>query len=376
LFENEAMRNVLNSGHHVKGTVKIGVKVGDNYEPRVFSTFAPVAFGLIGELKGALATVNDRSIRIVLQRRKPEEKIESLSGPRRRDEFKPLRQRLMRWAQDNRDAIAAAEPAISEGLYNRVADNWRPLFAIADAAGGDWPQKARAIAMRAAPSEEQTAVEMLIADIWDVFDATGSDRIGSAELVERLVEKTDRPWPEFGKAGKPITQAKLARLLKQPGIGIHPEQVRFGPDSRKGYMRHQFEEAFARFVPERGPPKRNNETNANGTGTSDLFQSETYNSAVSVSKSQKSNNDGDCFGVSLSQPPYEGAREIGLSERTIDEVAEWVRAFASRHVGEPDADAQLAQALRERPLNKYNVRPEDLDAEAARVMARAFEPLK
>jgi hypothetical protein len=70
------------------------------------------------------------------------------------------------------------------------------------------------------------------------------------------------------------------------------------------------------------------------------------------------------------------ADDVGLSERTIDEVAEWVRAFASRHVGEPDADAQLAQALRERLRNKYNVRPEDLDAEVARVMARAFAPLK
>jgi hypothetical protein len=28
------------------------------------------------------------------------------------------------------------------GAYNRVADNWRPLFAIAHVAGGDWPRRA------------------------------------------------------------------------------------------------------------------------------------------------------------------------------------------------------------------------------------------
>jgi hypothetical protein len=67
---------------------------------------------------------------------------------------------------------------------------------------------------------------------------------------------------------------------------------------------------------------------------------------------------------------------LGLSERTIDEVAEWVRAFASKHVGEPDIDTLIARALRERLFNKYDVRPEDLDAEAERVMARAFGPLK
>ena len=25
------------------------------------------------------------------------------------------------------------------GVFNRAADNWRPLLAIADAAGGEWP---------------------------------------------------------------------------------------------------------------------------------------------------------------------------------------------------------------------------------------------
>ena len=70
------------------------------------------------------------------------------------------------------------------------------------------------------------------------------------------------------------------------------------------------------------------------------------------------------------------AEPLGLSDRTVDEVAEWVQAFAARHVGEPDIDALIAQALRERLRNKYDVRPEDLDIEAERVMARAFGPLK
>jgi hypothetical protein len=29
------------------------------------------------------------------------------------------------------------------GIYNRAADNWHPLLAVADRAGGDWPQRAR-----------------------------------------------------------------------------------------------------------------------------------------------------------------------------------------------------------------------------------------
>jgi hypothetical protein len=30
-----------------------------------------------------------------------------------------------------------------EGIYNREADNWRPLLAIADVARGQWPKRAR-----------------------------------------------------------------------------------------------------------------------------------------------------------------------------------------------------------------------------------------
>jgi Protein of unknown function (DUF3631) len=47
-----------------------------------------------------------------------------------------------RWADDNRDIVRQAEPS-TEGLFNRVADNWRPLFAIADAVGEPWAALAR-----------------------------------------------------------------------------------------------------------------------------------------------------------------------------------------------------------------------------------------
>ena len=141
-------------------------------------------------------------------------------------------------------------------------------------------------------------------------------------------------------------------------------------------MRSQFDEAFERYLPERGTSNRNTETNAANTGTSGTSQTETSNPDVSVSKSKKPNNDGLCFGVSVGKGGNGHAEPLGLSERTLDEVAEWVQAFAARHVGEPDIDALIAQALRERLRNKYDVRPEDLDIEAERVMARAFGPLK
>jgi hypothetical protein len=164
-----------------------------------------------------------------------------------------------------------------------------------------------------------------------------------------------------------------ARLLKP--LAITSQNVRIGDSVVRGYYCHQFDEVFDRYLSGNRLSNRYNATNADDTGTSDLFQSATADPDVALQKSQKSNNDGLCSGVALRKTGNGHVEEFGLSERTIDEIAEWVRAFASHHVGEPDADAQLVQALRERLRNKYDVRSEDLDAEAARVMARAFEPL-
>jgi hypothetical protein len=34
------------------------------------------------------------------------------------------------------------KPSLPSGAFNRLADNWRPLLAVAQVAGGDWPARA------------------------------------------------------------------------------------------------------------------------------------------------------------------------------------------------------------------------------------------
>jgi hypothetical protein len=80
-----------------------------------------------------------------------------------------------------------------------------------------------------------------------VFDGLVGDvdRTSSAHLIERLVEIVPRPWAEYGRSGKPLTQNKLARLLRP--LHIASEQIRFGSgDNCKGYYRHAFEEVWDR----------------------------------------------------------------------------------------------------------------------------------
>jgi len=74
-------------------------------------------------------------------------------------------------------------------LFNRVADNWRPLFAIADAVGEPWAALARDAAKSARKgADDQSLRVLLLSDVRDVFWAKNTDRLRSAELAEALGE--------------------------------------------------------------------------------------------------------------------------------------------------------------------------------------------
>ncbi len=141
--QNDELLGVLNSGHRMGGSVLR--TVGDDNEPRMFATFAPCAFALIGRLPD---TLEDRSVAIDLRRRIASEAVQ----PFRLDQtghLHTLARKAVRWAADHQQALRASDPDVGT-LFNRVADNWRPLLAVADVAGGDWPARARKAAEAAA----------------------------------------------------------------------------------------------------------------------------------------------------------------------------------------------------------------------------------
>ncbi len=100
---------------------------------RLFPTFCPKAFGLIGQLT---PTLTDRSIVIPMRRRTSTEKVERL---RRRDNdaHRKLREQCLRWANDNAAALAKAAPIVLDKLNDRAVDFWEPLATIASLAGGE-----------------------------------------------------------------------------------------------------------------------------------------------------------------------------------------------------------------------------------------------
>ncbi len=239
--ENDELRGVLNTGYR-KGGVYVRC-VGDDSEPRAFNTFAPKCVNLIGKLH---PTLHDRAIMITLRRKLRGERVESLHG----FDGETLRRQCARWVTDNAEQMRNAEPHTPEGLFNRRADNWRPLLVLADAASGDWPERARRAALAAIESDTDSEGlgVMLLADIRAVFDSKGLDRIATETLIEALIRMDERPWADLTH-GKPLNPRGLSRLLK-------PFEIRAGSirldDGRtpKGYMRGWFDDAFTRYIPD------------------------------------------------------------------------------------------------------------------------------
>ncbi len=241
LEKKDELQGLLNSGHRKGGMVFRCV--GDDYDVRGFEVFATAVLCGIGALP---STLIDRSIVIRLKRAKPGEVQERFQLRPTHFELELCR-KLIRFCGDNRQAFEASEPVLPAEAFNRLGDNWRPLFAIAEVAGGNWPQRANnafASLVTKEADEEGLAI-MLLADIRQVLSETDSGRIFSGVLAGALCALSDRPWSEANR-GRPISENWLARRL---GVfGIKPNGLRIKTDRARGYEAEDFKEAFERYL--------------------------------------------------------------------------------------------------------------------------------
>jgi 5S rRNA maturation endonuclease (ribonuclease M5) len=241
----EALRGILNTGHRRGGKSSCCDRSGANFSFRDFSTFCPKAIAGIGKLPD---TVADRSIPIRLRRAAPGDRIERFRPRDIEAEAANLREQLEKWCSSIGPMLPSARPELPDALTDRQQDGAEPLLAIADAAGGDWPEAVRRalveLCIEAQVSDDSVG-KQLLTDILNVFQLRSVDRLPSAELVAALVEIETSPWSEW-LHGKPLTATRLAKLLK--GHEIAPRSIRIGDQTPKGYMREDFRDAFLRYL--------------------------------------------------------------------------------------------------------------------------------
>jgi putative DNA primase/helicase len=257
----ESLRGLLNSSFNRSGAcvLKTVPLPGGGWEVRKFSTWTPVCVAGIGQVPD---TVADRSVIIRLERKLHAQTVKRL---RARDgaELHELARKIARFVADNDRRLRHDQPDVPNELNDRARDAWEPLIAIADIAGGEWPERARNAATALAGIYEVEAADgdvrqTLLGDIRDIFacefpkdHSDQSDRYGPRLATQRLLEELhafeERSWSAWGRARKPMTDVALARLLK--AYGIRSGSVRLDDGSTpKGYYLRSFQEAFGRYL--------------------------------------------------------------------------------------------------------------------------------
>ena len=123
--DSKDLKRLLNSGYRTGATVLR--TVGDQHEPKRFSTFSPKVLAGLGGLPD---TLESRCVPIVMQRRLPHEQAERLRVRVVRPGGSSCTDRRRGRSRD--PGAPGAFPDIPDELGDRAADCAEPLLAIAD----------------------------------------------------------------------------------------------------------------------------------------------------------------------------------------------------------------------------------------------------
>ena len=244
---NDELISLVNSGHRRDGAKAYRCS-GDSNDPTAYNSWSGKALAGIGKLP---ETTESRSIQILMRKKKKNEKIEKLRPKHYRD-FEVVRQKCRKIAFDNVNRLRDYEPEIPQELGDRPSDNWEPLLAIADLAGGNWPAWGRqaAIALSCQGKEDEISLkEKLLADLREIFNKKFQERadtcLPTSHIIQFLEEKKESGWAEYNY-GKPITDRQLSNFLRPFNIGS--KDLRWGQVILKGYVFAHFQDAFERYL--------------------------------------------------------------------------------------------------------------------------------
>lgn len=249
----EGLRALLNAGFNRSATVPRCV--GPQQDVKDFPVFCAKVIAGIGKLPD---TVADRSVPIVLARKKRQQTVERFRARDAAAFAEGIHAALAEWASDHvtTDILRAARPSLPDCLGDRQADICEPLLAIADAAGGGWPERAREalVELFAGGDGDADSVGTKLLDAMRrAFAEAGTDRLRTDQVLDALLLCEDAPWAgwwehDIKNGNRRGPASKLARLLKP--FGIVSGSIRLPDGSTpKGYKAESCADAFERYLP-------------------------------------------------------------------------------------------------------------------------------
>ncbi len=237
--ENEEIRGLLNAGHRKGAVAGRCVVRGKNIETEEIAAYSAVALAGIGWLPD---TILSRSVIVRMRRRHAGERVEQYRRRVHAPEGYALRDLVSAWAK----SATIAWPDLPKEIQDRDADVWEPLIAVADAAGGTWPDKARqagiALIFEGQDAEASLGIRLL-ADLKLVFEH--HQEMASKTILAALINLPESPWGDLH--GRALDERGLARRLR--AYSVRPKTIRIGADTPRGYARADLEDLWRRYVP-------------------------------------------------------------------------------------------------------------------------------
>lgn len=236
----EDLRALLNAGHRKGATIPRCV--GPAHAVARFPVYAAVALAGLGDLPDTLMS---RSLIVRMRRRAPNEVVEPFRHRVHAGDGHLLAGRLAAWMTTIRDALADAWPDMPDGIVDRPADAWEPLVAVADAAGGAWPGRAREACVelcKVAQSREASLGVRLLGDLRDVFGDTAT--LSTEAILDRLRKIEEAPWDDL--RGRPLDPRGLAGRLRR--YEVTSTKVKVDGRALQGYRREDLWDAWTRYL--------------------------------------------------------------------------------------------------------------------------------
>jgi antitoxin (DNA-binding transcriptional repressor) of toxin-antitoxin stability system len=241
--DNEEIRGMLNAGHRRGAMAGRCVVKGKVIETEELPAYCAVALAGLGDLPDTLLS---RSVIIRMRRRAPGETVEPFRRRIHKEKGHALRDQLAVWAAAAMPAMNGSWPEMPDGIADRDADIWEALLAVADAAGGDWPTRARVAAVALVADSKAGSPSLgirLLSDLRDIFG--NEDAMSTEAIITALRELDEAPWNDL--KGKPLNPRGLAHRLRQ--YGVKSVNVRIGESVPKGYRREDLHDPWSRYLP-------------------------------------------------------------------------------------------------------------------------------
>jgi len=250
--QTRALMQLINTGYKKGGTVWRG---GEKAKPVKYDVYRPMVLVGITFWSRLKAATQSRCIRTTLLKAKPTERIGTRQFEQERD---GARADLWAWTTggDSKRKLKLdpfAEVPYADAMDARTADTWTPLVAMAEAAGGAWPERVRQCIEKMAIEDDGAKVpaKAIVADTYSACHShlLNEDRYPSGIPVTVLADALVRlgaPWD--GTAGRDkLTDDRLKVLLRD--YRVASKRVTHGPDKgRYRIMWRDLEAMWAAYL--------------------------------------------------------------------------------------------------------------------------------